>query len=150
MELLKFTLPTGARLSAWLHEESPELTNPLCAKRPAVIVCPGGGYAMLSGREKDPTAAEFFNMGAQVLVLEYSVMEQAGGKRPLEEAARAVLMARQNAANWHIDPEKIAIIGFSAGGHLAGSLGVHWDDPEIASRLGIADSRLLRPDAMIL
>ena len=142
--------PTGARLTAWLHEESPELTNPLCAKRPAVVVCPGGGYVMLSGREKDPTAAEFFNMGAQVLVLEYSVEDKAGAKRPLEDAARAVLLARENAAAWRLDPQKIAIIGFSAGGHLAASLGVHWDDPEIARRLGVEDSRALRPDAMIL
>ena len=150
MELIKMTLPTGAKLTVWLHDESPELTSPLCSRRPAVVVCPGGGYAMLSGREKDPTASEFFNMGAQVLVLEYSVGEQAGGKRPLEEAARAVFLARQKAETWRLDPEKIAIIGFSAGGHLAGSLGVHWDDTEIAGRIGVSDSRLLRPDAMIL
>lgn len=150
MEQIKMTLPTGARLTVWLHDESPELTDPRCARRPAVIVCPGGGYVMLSGREKDPTAAEFFNMGAQVLVLEYSLMERAGGKRPLEEAARTVLLARQNARDWRLDPDKVSIIGFSAGGHLAGSLGVHWDDPEIAVRLGVDDSTVLRPDAVIL
>jgi len=150
MELINMTLPTGAKVTVWLHSESPELTDPRCACRPAVVVCPGGGYAMLSGREKDPTAAEFFNMGAQVLVLEYSVGDLAGAKRPLEEAARAVLLARQKADAWRIDPNRIAIIGFSAGGHLAGSLGVHWDDPEIAGRLGVADAELLRPDAMIL
>lgn len=150
MELIPMTFPTGARLTVWLHEESPELTDPRCRKRPAVVVCPGGGYVMLSGREKDPTAAEFFNMGAQVLVLEYSIEEQAGAKRPLEDAARAVLLARQNALQWRLDPEKVAIIGFSAGGHLAASLGVHWDDPEIAMRLGVTKAETLRPDAMIL
>lgn len=150
MELVKMVLPTGAKVTAWLHEESPELTDPRCRRRPAVVVCPGGGYVMLSGREKDPTAGEFFNMGAQVLVLEYSLEDRASHKRPLEELARAVLLAREQADAWRIDPGKVAVIGFSAGGHLAASLGVHWDDPEIARRIGVADAALLRPDAMIL
>ena len=56
MEQIKLTLPTGAKLTLWLHEESPELPSPLCSRRPAVVVCPGGGYVMLSGRDKDPAA----------------------------------------------------------------------------------------------
>lgn len=150
MELLNFTLPTGAKLTAWLHSDSTELTDALCFHRPAVMVCPGGGYSMVSGREKDPTAAEFYAMGAQVFVLEYSINEGAADKRPLEELARSVLMVRQNAEQWRVDPEKVVVIGFSAGGHLAASLGVHWDDPEILERCGITDAKLLRPDGQIL
>lgn len=150
MELLHFTLPTGAKLTAWLHSDSTELTDERCFHRPAVVVCPGGGYAMVSGREKDPTAAEFYAMGAQVFVLEYSIEEKAGNKRPLEEVARSVLMVRQNAQQWRVDPHKVVVIGFSAGGHLAASLGVHWDDPEILERCGITDAKFLRPDGLIL
>ena len=150
MKLLSFTLPTGGKVTAWLHDDSPELIEPLCFKRPAVVVCPGGGYSMVSGREKDPTAVEFFAMGVQVFVLEYSVGEGASDKRPLEELARTVLMVRQNAESWRVDPNKVVVIGFSAGGHLAGSLGVHWDDPEIVERCGVSDAKLLRPDGMIL
>ena len=150
MKLLSFTLPTGGKMTAWLHDDSPELIEPLCFKRPAVVVCPGGGYSMVSGREKDPTAVEFFAMGVQVFVLEYSVGEGASDKRPLEELARTVLMVRQNAESWRVDPNKVVAIGFSAGGHLAGSLGVHWDDPEIVERCGVSDAKLLRPDGMIL
>lgn len=150
MELIHNTLPTGARVTAWIHSDSPEMTEAICYNRPAVVVCPGGGYSMVSGREKDPAASDFFHMGANVFLLEYSVKEAAGGKRPLEELARTVLQVRTNAVQYRIDPNKLTVIGFSAGAHLAASLGVHWDDPEIAARCGVTDSRLLRPDAMIL
>ena len=150
MELLKFDLPTGAKLAAWLHTENSEMTDDLCKNRPAVIICPGGAYIYTSARESDPVAQEFFAMGAQVFILNYSVEEKAADKRPLEELARTVMMVRKNAAQWWVDPRKIVTIGFSAGGHLAGSLGVHWDDPEIAERCDVADAKLLRPDGMIL
>ena len=150
MELHAFTLPTGAKMTAWIHSDSPELTDAQCFCRPAVVVCPGGAYSMVSGREKDPTAVEFFNMGAQVFVLEYSVGEGAADKRPLEELARTVLMVRQNASVWRVDPNRVVVIGFSAGGHLTGSLGVHWDDPEILERCGVEDAKVLRPDGLIL
>lgn len=150
MKLLSFPLPTGASMTAWLHTANPELTDPLCARRPAVILCPGGGYARVSGREEDPVAAEYFAMGAQVFVLTYSVGEGAADKRPLEELARTMLMVRTHAEEWLVDPEKVVVTGFSAGGHLACSLGVHWEDPEILARLGIEDAAILRPNGMIL
>ena len=150
MKLQTFTLPTGATVAAWLHEEKPELGNPLCGKRPAVVLCPGGGYSYVSAREEDPVAAVLFAMGAQVFVLTYSVEEGAALKRPLEELARTVLMVRTNAQQWLLDPDKILVMGFSAGGHLACSLGVHWNDPEITARCGVEDAKLLRPDGMIL
>lgn len=150
MELLKYTLPTGAKVEVWLHGSTSEMDVPLCAARPVMVVCPGGGYVAVSNREKDPVAREFFRMGFQVLTLTYSIGDAAGGKRPLEELARTVLLARQNAESWQLDPNKLAVIGFSAGGHLAASLGVHWDDPEIARRLGLEDSRILRPDVQVL
>ena len=112
--------------------------------RPAVIICPGGAYQWRSPREKDPVALEFLSMGYQAFILEYTCGEKASGFRPLRQLAEAVKTVRNRAEEWHIDPQKIAVLGFSAGGHLAASLGTFWNDPELD--LG-KDSR---PDAMIL
>lgn len=112
--------------------------------RPAVIICPGGAYQWRSPREKDPVALEFLSMGYQAFILEYTCGEKASGFRPLRQLAETVRTVRNRADEWHIDPEKIAVLGFSAGGHLAASLGTFWNDPELD--LG-TDSR---PDAMIL
>lgn len=112
--------------------------------RPAMVICPGGAYRWRSPREKDPAALEFLSMGWQVFILEYSVGEKAGGYRPLKELAEAVQEIRRNSAEWHIDPEKIAVMGFSAGGHLAASLGAFWNDPEFGFPAAC------RPDALVL
>lgn len=150
MQIHEFSLPTGAKAFAYLHDDSPQMLSDYAKKRPAIIICPGGAYQHLSARERDVPAFTFLNMGLQVVILEYSVEEKAGGKRPLEEAARCMKWIRDNAQQWRVDPDKIFICGFSAGGHLAASLGVHWDDPEIAQRCGVADARYLRPDGLIL
>ena len=119
-------------------------------RRPAVVICPGGAYEFCSVRESDAPASAFLNMGLQVFILLYSCGEAAGGKQPLTEAAQSVRLVRERADEWWIDPQKILICGFSAGGHLAASLGVHWDDPALAERCGVQDASVLRPDAMVL
>ncbi len=112
--------------------------------RPALVVCPGGAYLYCSPREKDSPALYFLAMGYQVFVLEYSCGARAGGYRPLRELAETVVTIRRHAEAWHLDPHRIAVLGFSAGGHLAESLGALWDDPELALPSGC------RPDAVIL
>lgn len=112
--------------------------------RPALIICPGGAYRWRSPREKDAPALEFLSMGYQVFLLEYSCGPRAGEYRPLRELAEAVRCIRRNHETWHIDPGKIAVLGFSAGGHLAASLGALWNDPEV----GLPDH--CRPDALVL
>ena len=109
-----------------------------------MIICPGGAYRWRSPREKDSVALEFLSMGFQVFILEYSCGEKAADLRPLKELAETVRTIRAKSGEWRINPDQIAVLGFSAGGHLAASLGVYWNDPLING------GEEIRPDALIL
>lgn len=104
------------------------------AKRRAIIVCPGGGYHYCSPWEGETIALRFFSEGFSTFVLNYSV---APAKFPQSvcELAEAVRIIRSRADEWNIDAEKIAVCGFSAGGHLAASLGIFYDKPEVLDNL---------------
>jgi acetyl esterase/lipase len=94
-------------------------------KRGAVLICPGGGYEYTSKREGEPVALQFNSAGYHAFVLDYSVAPNKH-PQPLLDLSRAICIIRENADKWKLDPQKIAVCGFSAGGHLAASLGVHW------------------------
>ena len=132
----------GATVHGWLQEEYDTLVSH--KTRPCLVICPGGAYQWRSPREKDPPALEFLSMGYQVFILEYSCGSDAGALRPLRELGETLRILRQRAGEWRLDPERIALMGFSAGGHLAASLGALWDRPE----LGLGAQT--RPDALIL
>ena len=112
--------------------------------RPAVLILPGGGYGHVSPREGEPVALRFLARGWCAFVLEYSV---APLKFPtqLREAAMAMAWIRANAEAFGIDPHALAAMGFSAGGHLCGTLGTLYDCPEVRD---IAPPEVLRPDAL--
>jgi len=112
--------------------------------RPALVICPGGAYRWRSPREKDAPVLEFLSLGFQVFVLEYSCAEGAGDCRPLRELAQCVCTLREHSGEWRIDASKLAVLGFSAGGHLAASLGAFWNDSE----MGLPGN--CRPDALVL
>ena len=95
-------------------------------KRPAVLVIPGGGYAYCSAREAEPIAQEFLAHGYNAFVFDYSVNGAAVYPTQLIEASLAMKFLRDNAEKLRIDPERIFVIGFSAGGHLAAMLGTMW------------------------
>ncbi len=109
----------------------------------AVVICPGGAYRHLAPRESAPVARRFAAAGWTPFVMKYSVGENLGTV-PLTEAARALRGVREACG---IDAF-VAVCGFSAGGHLAGSLGVHWDDETLFPNP--AERAANRPDAMIL
>jgi len=123
-------------------------TQTSTVKRPAVLVLPGGGYAFTSPREAEPIALQFNEAGYHAFVLDYSVAP-AKHPQPLLDASRAMCIIRENAEEWGIYPDKIAVCGFSAGGHLAASLGVHWDKKYLGNVEGIEIGKN-RPDALIL
>ena len=116
--------------------------------RPAVVVVPGGGYGFTSAREGEPIASQFYAAGHHAFVLWYSVSPHRH-PQPIRDLSRAMVLIREHAATWHVDPDKIAVIGFSAGGHLAASLGVHWNKPWLAGGVGIPEG-MNRPNALVL
>ena len=116
-------------------------------KRPVVVICPGGGYTMTSDREAEPIAMQYLAKGYHAVILRYSV-EPARYPLALLQLAKSVAFLRENAAEFHIDTNKIVIQGFSAGGHLAASLGVFWKKNFIAETL-VIDSEMVKPKISI-
>ena len=104
--------------------------------RPAILVLPGGGYLYCSPREGEPIALSYAARGFHAFVLRYSTGYDAAGFAPLKEVSWAIGHIRENAESWHIDPEKIAVCGFSAGGHLALSSGLLAENKPNAMILG--------------
>ena len=113
-------------------------------RSPAVLILPGGGYAFTSEREAEPVALRFAAKGYQAFILYYSC---APSRFPaaLREAAMAMAYIRQNADAFAIDPGMVAAVGFSAGGHLCGTLGTLYNCPEVAD---IAPAEEIRPNAL--
>ena len=107
--------------------------------RPAIILCPGGGYSSLSTRESEPVASEFLAEGMNVYILRYSTKEKASGYAPLIEAALAIKYVRENAELHNTDPNKVFIGGGSAGGHLAAAAGILWNIKEVRDAIGVTD-----------
>jgi acetyl esterase/lipase len=115
----------------------------------AVIIIPGGAYQFLAYKEEGTNIARYFNeQGVTAFVLKYRLPSDAIMKdktiEPLQDAQQAMKFVRMNAADWHIN--KIGVIGFSAGGHLASTLGTHFKHNYIPNEEGVS----LRPDFMIL
>lgn len=101
--------------------------------RGAVLVCPGGGYQYTSPREGEPVALQLNAAGLHAFVLHYSVAPRRH-PLPLLDAARALEIIRERAAEWKVEPDAVAAMGFSAGAHLAASLGVRWEQNYVARR----------------
>lgn len=115
----------------------------------AVVVCPGGGYGGLAGHEGKPIAEWLNTLGVTGIVLKYRLGPRYHHPTMLTDVSRAIRLVRSNAADWKLDPKRIGIIGFSAGGHLASTAATHFDDgnPNATDPIDRVSSR---PDIAIL
>lgn len=151
-------------LTTCLWEPSPEL--PAGEKRPLILVCPGGAYMHCSDREAEPVALRFAAMGYHAAVLRYSTYGERRNDfdrlatddyvKPrnlyptqMRELGMAMLLLKGRAAEWRIDPDRIALCGFSAGAHNCAMYAASWNRPVLTDALR-ASPEALRPAAAIL
>lgn len=122
---------------------------------PAVVICPGGAYLFCSTEnEGDDVAMEFSAAGYQVFVLQYTVGTACGAydsRHPAQllDLGKAILTIRDHAVEWHVDTERIALIGFSAGANLCGNMATQWHTPLLSEYFGVP-SHYFRPMAVVL
>ena len=132
-------------LVTYIHDEDDGL-------RPAILVVPGGGYCVVSNTEGEIVAKEFYQKGYNAFVVTYTtnlLMDFPLRLQPLKDLSKAIVFVRKRAKQFQIHPDKLAICGFSAGGHLCGSMAVHYDAKELETYgedAGVSN----RPDAVIL
>lgn len=117
-------------------------------RRPTVVICPGGAYWYTSDREAEPIALKFAAADFNAVVLRYSI-ENARFPAALLELSYAVSMLRENAEEWNVDTQKIVVLGFSAGGHLAANFGTLWNRDIVKKALGHKGDEN-KPNGMIL
>ena len=137
-----------AVLTGYIQRNAPEVK--IASRRPAVLILPGGGYEFVSNPENEPVSLEYSAKGFQAFTLEYSVKEKGVFPVPEIEVMLALAEIRAHAEEWFVDKDKIVLVGFSAGGHLAASVGVHWNRPELLEAAGIKDAEEAKPNAMVL
>ena len=115
----------------------------------AVVVCPGGGYSHLADHEGRPVAEWLNSIGVTAFVLKYRLGPRYRHPAPMQDVARAIRTVRARAAEWKLDPQRIGVLGFSAGGHVASTAGTHYDagQPTATDAIERVSSR---PDLMVL
>lgn len=141
-------IKTEATLTSYVRSTSAEIAS-FC--RSSVLICPGGGYGCVSRREAEPVALEFVAKGFNAFVLDYSTKDRAEERYPTQllEVSAALAYIRRNSEQYNAKKDAVVVCGFSAGGHLAASLGTLWNESVFEQTLGIERGEN-RPDGMIL
>ncbi len=151
-----------ARLDCYLLD--PEISTDVCKTRPAIVIAPGGAYLTHAHREGEPVAARFLGLGFDVFVLRYRTYVTGAPTKPggmpqvdatshyprqVVDAMRAMAYVRSHASEWHIDGQRIYLLGFSAGAHVVGSLAERYDDAELLAEAGTT-AEVVRPAGLVL
>lgn len=145
-----FQWERGGAKRGFLHSYRHEINAEMASKsRPAMLIFPGGGYEFVSLREWESVVLCYFQEGFDAFVLEYDVAPVGCYPAVLEQAGMAMLYLRREARHLSLREDKIAAIGFSAGGHLAGCISFLWDDPALMRRFG-EECEKIKPDLCIL
>ncbi len=137
-----------ATYTAYLADLMPETSRP---KRPAAIVVGGGAFQHVAPHEQEPVAFEFLARGYQAFTLDYVTNETGNVSYPNPEAdlAKIIATVRANAEEWHVDPQKVVVVGFSAGAHVCATLATRWKKGPFMT-LAEARPEEIRPDAVVL
>lgn len=155
---------TLANLKCYLLSDSKEFNTG--RKKPAIIICPGGGYLGTSDRESEPIALKFASEGYHAFVLEYNtyfgthkgrpdysnmppINKKSIFPQPLLDLSKAIRLVREMADEYFIDKDKIVLCGFSAGGNLVANQSVKWHEKWLSESLSTS-SDLIKPNAVIL
>lgn len=129
-------LKDSAPLTIFAHENSPEYCDKN-RKRKTILLLPGGSYFFRSDREADVVALRFMSYGYNVALLHYNLRPYPVDGYPFLEGYAAIAYLREKQKKYHVDPEGIFALGFSAGGHFAATLGAYMEDPFFYETLGI-------------
>ena len=138
MKTIEVTLneKRNVRLTAFIQDVGKEYRN--ITKRPGVLVIPGGGYMFCSDREAEPVALAYLNAGYDAFILRYTINEVGSWPDPLQDYEDAMEYIINHADEWNLMADKIAVAGFSAGGHLAGAAATIAKHKPAAAILGYA------------
>ena len=137
--------PEQPWMNVYLHKPSQEMQP--TQRKPMMVICPGGGYQMRSDREGEPIALQWNAAGYHTATVHYCVLPSPYPTAVLQ-LAEAVRQVRLHADEWNVIPDQVYIMGFSACGHLACTLGTLWNDPLFYDMFG--DDELWKPNAQVL
>ena len=139
-----------AMLTAYVQKNLGDVSG---RRRPAVIICPGGGYEYQSDRESEPIALEFLRRGYQAFVLEYTILEETETQTllpyPQMDLAKAIAYVKEYQESWHIDSDKITILGCSAGGNLCALYSGFCQQDWFAEKTGYSKEQLRVQSAIL-
>ncbi len=136
MRMIKMECPNHPEATVEGYLLDCEITLGQDVNRPAVVICPGGGYVYCCPREAEPVALAYSAKGFHTFILRYSTGRDAADFAPLQQVSWVIGLIRRNAEQWNVDRRKIAVCGFSAGGHLALAAGVLGENKPNAMILG--------------
>lgn len=142
-QIINYTSDGRVTMETFIHSDT---EKPL----PAIVVLPGGAFGMLDYPEGEPVARTFYDRGFHTFVLNYSVGEYSEFPNPLTEVSWAIWEIRSHAEEWNVDPDAIALMGFSAGSGVAGMSATQWDMEGLYESVGAPDAESVRPNAAVI